>query len=98
LAALHSHSVSALNYGIRFSERISHFIGGCDCLADTPDPIPNSEVKRPAAKIPLGKIAAAAFFVSLFFVYSSFFMAEQIGKSFFPNNKIERKQSAFSKK
>ncbi|MDD7706863.1 MAG: hypothetical protein SOW65_04580, partial [Candidatus Enterosoma sp.] len=28
-----------------------------------PDPIPNSEVKRLAAKIPLGKIAAAAFFM-----------------------------------
>ena len=52
-----------MNYGIRFSEIIS-FLGGCDGQADTPDPIPNSEVKRPGGENPLtGKIAAAAFFV-----------------------------------
>ena len=39
-------------------------IGGCDGQADTPDPIPNSEVKRPGGENTLtGKIAAAAFFV-----------------------------------
>ena len=38
--------------------------GGCDGQADTPDPIPNSEVKRPGGENTLaGKIAAAAFFV-----------------------------------
>ena len=41
------------------------FIGGCDGPADTPDPIPNSEVKRPGGdNTPRGKIAAAAFSVS----------------------------------
>ena len=40
------------------------FIGGCDGPADTPDPIPNSEVKRPGGdNTPRGKIAAAAFSV-----------------------------------
>ena len=39
--------------------------GGCDGQADTPDPIPNSEVKRPGGENTLaGKIAAAAFFVA----------------------------------
>ena len=52
-----------MNYGIRFSEIISS-LGGCDGQADTPDPIPNSEVKRPGGENTLtGKIAAAAFFV-----------------------------------
>ena len=42
-------------------------VGGCDCQADTPDPIPNSEVKRPGGDNTLaGKIAAAAFFVPFF--------------------------------
>ena len=52
-----------MNYGIRFSEIIS-VLGGCDGQADTPDPIPNSEVKRPGGENTLaGKIAAAAFLV-----------------------------------
>ena len=38
-------------------------LAGDNSKEATPDPIPNSEVKRLAAKIPLGKIAAAAFFV-----------------------------------
>ena len=39
------------------------YLGGCDGQADTPDPIPNSEVKRPGGENTLtGKIAAAAFF------------------------------------
>lgn len=53
------------DYGIRFPGSImTSFIGGCDGPADTPDPIPNSEVKRPGGENTLtGKIAAAAFYV-----------------------------------
>ena len=55
-------------------------IGGCDGPADTPDPIPNSEVKRPGGENTLrGKIAAAAFsvfhlrpFGETFFVFLRF--------------------------
>ena len=44
---------------------IRRHCGGCDGQADTPDPIPNSEVKRPGGENTLaGKIAAAAFFVA----------------------------------
>jgi len=41
--------------------------GGCDCPADTPDPMPNSEVKRLGGdNTRMGKIAAAAFFSGKF--------------------------------
>mgnify|MGYP006921163298 CR=1 FL=1 len=47
---------------------IRRHCGGCDGQADTPDPIPNSEVKRPGGENTLaGKIAAAAFFVAVIF-------------------------------
>ncbi len=66
------------NYGIRFSLDVHasiRFIGGCDGQADTPDPIPNSEVKRPGGENTLaGKIAAAAFFVQFFYLFKYLFL------------------------
>lgn len=50
--------------GIRFSGGVPSRAGGGDSPADTPDPIPNSEVKRRGGdNTPRGKIARRRFFV-----------------------------------